>query len=52
MLKKKNIIGICGSASRNSANFSILKWIAKSDKSNFDLEIIDDLTDYHILKRN
>lgn len=45
MSKKKNIIGICGSASRNSANLSILKWIAESDKSDFDLEIIDDLTE-------
>ena len=45
MIKKNNIIGICGSASQNSANLSILKWIAESDKSEFDLEIIDDLTE-------
>jgi NAD(P)H-dependent FMN reductase len=45
MMKKKNIIGICGSASRNSANLSILKWISESDKSDFNLEIIDDLTE-------
>ena len=42
---KKNIIGICGSASRSSANLSILKWISESAKANFDLEIIDDLTE-------
>ena len=41
MMKKKNILGICGSASRNSANLSILKWIAESNKPNFNLEIID-----------
>ncbi|WP_298782671.1 NADPH-dependent FMN reductase [uncultured Polaribacter sp.] len=44
MIEKKNIIGICGSASPNSANLSILKWIAESNKSDFNLEIIDDLT--------
>lgn len=45
MIEKKNIIGICGSASRNSANLSILKWIAAWEKSNFNLEIIADLTE-------
>ncbi len=45
MINKKKIIGICGSASRNSANLSILKWIAESDESDFNLEIIDDLTE-------
>ncbi|MBQ4914204.1 NAD(P)H-dependent oxidoreductase [Maribacter sp. MMG018] len=45
MKKKKRIIGICGSASRNSANLSILKWIAELDTAYFDLEIIDDLTE-------
>lgn len=45
MIDKKNIIGICGSASRNSANLSILKFIAESEKSNFNIEIIDNLTD-------
>lgn len=44
MIEKKNIIGICGSASQNSANLSILKWLAESEKPNFNLEIIDDLT--------
>jgi len=43
-MKKKNIIGICGSASRNSANLSILKWISESVKSDFNFEIIDDLS--------
>ena len=46
MVEKKSIIGICGSASSNSANLSILKWIAKSKKSDFILEIIDDLTEF------
>jgi NAD(P)H-dependent FMN reductase len=45
MKEKKNIIGICGSASQNSANLSILKWIAESSKFDFNLEIIDNLTD-------
>jgi len=44
MIKKKNIIGICGSASQNSANLFILKQIATLEISNFNLEIIDDLT--------
>ena len=43
MIEKKNILGICGSASRKSANLSILKSIAGA--SEFNLEIIDDLTD-------
>ena len=42
---KKNIIGICGSASQNSANLSILKWIAKLVESDFNVEIVDNLTD-------
>lgn len=45
MIKNKTIIGICGSASRNSSNLSILKWIEESDIADFDLEIIDDLTE-------
>ncbi len=45
MIKIKNIIGICGSASRNSANLSILKWISELDKVNFNLEIVNDLTE-------
>lgn len=45
MTEKKNIIGICGSASQNSANLSILKWIAELEKFDFNLEIIDDLTE-------
>ncbi|WP_027421408.1 NADPH-dependent FMN reductase [Crocinitomix catalasitica] len=43
-MKKKNIIGICGSASRNSTNLSILKWISETVKFDFNLEIIDDLS--------
>jgi len=45
MITKKKIIGICGSASRNSANLSILKWIKQPLKADFDLEIIYDLTE-------
>lgn len=45
MMEKKNIIGICGSASLNSANLSILKWISELEKSDFNLEIIDTLTE-------
>ena len=44
MIKKKNIIGICGSASQNSGNLSILKWVAELEKSDFNMEIIDNLT--------
>ena len=45
MMQKKNIIGICGSASENSINLSILKWIKEFGKPDFDIEIIDNLTD-------
>ncbi|WP_158974974.1 NADPH-dependent FMN reductase [Cellulophaga sp. L1A9] len=44
MTKKKNIIGICGSASPSSANLSILNWIANAEKANFNLELVEDLT--------
>ena len=44
MIGNKKVIGICGSASHNSANLSILNWISESVKANFDMEIIDDLT--------
>lgn len=45
MINRKSIIGICGSASRNSANLSILKLIASFEKSDFNFEILDDLTE-------
>tara|TARA_R110002049_G_scaffold308819_1_gene514237 strand:- start:39349 stop:39885 length:537 start_codon:yes stop_codon:yes gene_type:complete len=45
MIKKKNIIGICGSASQNSTNLSILKLIASSLKFDFNIEIINDLAE-------
>ncbi len=45
MTEKKNIIGICGSASLNSTNLSILKWISELEKSDFNLEIIDTLAE-------
>ena len=41
----KKIIGINGSASRNSSNLAILKKIAEYGKSDFELKIIDDLTE-------
>ncbi|WP_298487044.1 NADPH-dependent FMN reductase [uncultured Maribacter sp.] len=41
---KKSVIGICGSASSNSANLSLLKIIAELGQPYFELEIIDDLT--------
>jgi len=46
MNNKKKIIGICGSASPNSGNLTILKFISESEKSEFDFEIIEDLTDF------
>ncbi len=46
MRRKKKIIGICGSASRNSGNLAILKYIAESEESEFDFELIDDLTEF------
>ena len=45
-MNKKKIVGICGSASRNSGNLSILKFIAECEKSEFDFEIINDLTEF------
>lgn len=45
MSKKLNILGINGSASQNSSNLSILNKIAELGKSEFDLNIIDDLTE-------
>lgn len=45
LIKKKNIIGICGSASQNSANLTILKIIAGWGKPDFNFEILDDLTE-------
>ncbi len=45
-MNQVKIIGICGSASKNSGNLSILKFISESEKSEFDFEIIDDLTEF------
>lgn len=45
MIRKKSIIGICGSASQNSANLSILKFIEELGKPVFDFQIIEDLTE-------
>ncbi len=44
MDKKKNILGINGSASKNSSNLLILRRIAELGKLDFDVEIIDDLS--------
>ncbi|MDG3581331.1 NADPH-dependent FMN reductase [Galbibacter pacificus] len=46
MNTKKRIIGICGSASRNSGNLAILKYISELGKSEMELEIIADLTEF------
>ena len=61
MVKRKNIIGICGSASPNSGNLALLKHLAELGKTEFDLHIIDnlfelphfrtDLTDINIPKK-
>lgn len=40
---KKNVIGICGSASKGSSNLSILQWIGQSTVPEFNLEIVDGL---------
>ncbi len=45
MKLKKNIIGICGSASDNSANLSILKHLAELGKPDFNLDLIDNLSE-------
>ena len=45
MIKKKTILGVCGSASQNSSNLSILKWFGEEIQSDFNFEIIDTLTD-------
>lgn len=45
MLEKKKILAICGSASQNSANLSILKIVAQLSHLNFELDILDDLTE-------
>ncbi|CAM3949905.1 MULTISPECIES: NADPH-dependent FMN reductase [Flavobacterium] len=41
---KKNIIGICGSASQNSKNLFILRYLSEYGNSDFNFEILDDLT--------
>ncbi len=45
MIRKLNILGINGSASKNSSNLAILKIIAEIGKKEFDLTILDDLTE-------
>lgn len=50
MNHKKNILGICGSASQNSGNLTILKYLAELDKSEFSFEIIADLTEFPLFK--
>jgi len=39
MNQKKKIIGICGSACRNSENLAILNYKTASEKSDFDILI-------------
>ena len=50
MNKRKNIVGINGSASRNSSNQTILESVAAFGKSDFDLNIIDDLADFPLFR--
>jgi len=45
MIKKKTILGICGSASQNSINLSILKFVGKQFESDFNFEVIASLTE-------
>lgn len=42
-MHNKKIVGICGSASRNSSNLAVLKSIEEIGDAAFDLEILDDL---------
>ncbi|KAA1243367.1 NADPH-dependent FMN reductase [Aquimarina sp. RZ0] len=56
-MKKKRIIGISGSASKNYSNLFILKTIAELGKSEFDLTLINDLAvlphfKTHLTERN
>lgn len=44
MTLKKNILGICGSASRNSGNLFLLKHLAELGQIEFNMELIEDLT--------
>ncbi|UII24241.1 NADPH-dependent FMN reductase [Fulvivirga ligni] len=46
MSKKLKIIGICGSASQNSGNLAILKFISECMKAEFDIQLIDDLAQF------
>ncbi len=50
MNKRRNIVGINGSASRNSSNLTILESVAALGKPDFDLNIIDDLADFPIFR--
>ena len=45
MNTKKNILGICGSASRNSGNLFLLKHLAELGRAEFNMELIENLTD-------
>jgi NAD(P)H-dependent FMN reductase len=43
MMVKRKILGINGSASQNSSNLAILKWIGKFGDSDLELKILEDL---------
>ena len=45
MAKRLNILGINGSASQNSSNLAILKIIAEIGHTDFNLKILDNLTE-------
>ncbi|WP_339924080.1 NAD(P)H-dependent oxidoreductase [uncultured Cyclobacterium sp.] len=45
MKTNKTILGICGSASKNSGNLALLKYLTELGKADFNMELLDDLTE-------
>lgn len=45
MTGKRRVVGINGSASQHSANLAILKWIGTFGEPDFDLQILNPLSD-------
>lgn len=43
-MEKKNILAICGSASKNSSNLAVLQFIVAAEKDHLNLEIVDNLS--------
>jgi chromate reductase, NAD(P)H dehydrogenase (quinone) len=44
MIKKKNVLAIIGSASGNSSNLRLVKWIQESTSEKFNITIFDALS--------